>query len=386
MFWTHVKLITAAFVCAAVVVNLSAAEPPAQSAKSGPGSMRNEKLRDLPPNKWVKIGRFEGSEKGCDEVPWCYDADRKVLVRVGGCGGSSGGHYSNEVWSFDLGTLKWTENVPYGAQYMATCPGDGCNRGVCYDPDNRCIWTFGGATSTAMSGSYRGFWKGAGDLAPGKWTRIEGPPSTEQARVACDQNAKKVVCIGNPMGHGGRTWVYDPAANKTHEADASPYETGNQGGRRGLGQYPGFLYVPELKGCVLIAGVPTKALEKNNNVQTITWLFDATTGKWRDLAPKGAGLKRRNAAGVSYDTRNHVIVVHGGYAYGGPNDSHITMDDTWVYDPVKNTWTEMKPSATSMIATNSGARGDSQMMTYDEEHNVHVMAHYSIGVWVYRYK
>jgi N-acetylneuraminic acid mutarotase len=122
-----------------------------------------------------------------------------------------------------------------------------------------------------------------------------------------------------------------------------------------------------------------------------TWLFDATTGKWRDLAPKGPTPSRRAAMGISYDRKNGVVVLFGGWGYSGSATPQM-LEDTWVYNPVANIWTEMKLEAPPCHKgkVNPQLLPDCQMLAYDEEHNVHVLVlqewDKNSGIWAYRYK
>ena len=150
-------------------------------------AMRNAKLRNIPVNTWIRLCDFQ-MDRGAAEVRWCYDSHHRRFVRVGGCTSS----YSNEVYSFDLGTEKWTQNLPYTkASGEKKRPGHGCNRGIAYDPDHKCIWTFGGASSYHPPGNTLGFWQGVGKLGDEDWRYMEGVPHLDQGAVAYDATARK---------------------------------------------------------------------------------------------------------------------------------------------------------------------------------------------------
>ena len=52
------------------------------------------------------------------------------------------------------------------------------------------------------------------------------------------------------------------------------------------------------------------------------------------------------------------------------------FDDMWTYDPAANTWAELKSASSprGYYKTRPAGKADSQLMAYDEEHNVHVIA------------
>jgi hypothetical protein len=75
------------------------------------------------------------------------------------------------------------------------------------------------------------------------------------------------------------------------------------------------------------------------------WRYDPATGEWWDVqAPQGP-VPRAGAA-VAYDAGSGLVVLFGGAIGSCPYPAcsdHI--DDTWVYDPVANTWEERSPAA-----------------------------------------
>jgi hypothetical protein len=88
----------------------------------------------------------------------------------------------------------------------------------------------------------------------------------------------------------------------------------------------------------------------------------------------------RPGLGISYDRQNQVVILVG----AAPTASHI---DTWLYDPVRNTWTDLKPTVSPRTG---GPNKDCQLLAYDEEHNVHLLGLVDHGpddgVWAFRYQ
>jgi hypothetical protein len=237
-----------------------------------------------------------------------------------------------------------------------------------------------------LAGGVGGLWQDTGDLGPGKWTQVKQVPSCGSPRVAYDESQKKLVCIGTDAGSWGHTYVYNPDSGQVAEATADP--SGAMTGRAGLGHFPGFLYIPELKGCLLVAGMPNQ-FKKDGGPQMTTWLFETAFGKWRDLAPAGPLPSGRAGMGLSYDRKNRVVFLFGGTRIG---PSPEVLDDIWIYDPAGNTWSQLAspsdPRHFYKAPPESG--GDCQLLAYDEEHNVHVLAlqnwNKDAAVWAYRYK
>jgi len=350
--------------------------------------MRNSRLRDLPANSWLRLGDFGGREVGSKEVPWCYDSDRRRFIRVGGTENDS-----NEVWSFDLGSEKWTELLPAAfdpanpRRGRPDRPGYSGGGGICYDRDHRCVWDYS-ILRPGIEGGQQGLWRGVETLGPEQWTFIKQAPAYMfGCHVAYDEHARKVVGIGRDGSNASRTWVYDPENGQATELPQRP--DFSLVGTHYLDTYPGFVYVPDLKGCLLVTR--TEDPVKKGTWLLATLLFETSSLTWRDLAPKGPVPSPRWGMGLSYDRKNHVVVLFGSSA---PRDKQAA-DDTWIYDAARNTWTEMK-STTSPAQfyknpiTSPTTSSDCRMLAYDEEHNVHVLVLQNWdkdnAVWAYRHK
>jgi hypothetical protein len=77
----------------------------------------------------------------------------------------------------------------------------------------------------------------------------------------------------------------------------------------------------------------------NNNDRT--YVYDVAENRWRMLSHRD-GPRRRCDAGFCYDPVNGVFIM-----YGGLTDDSVdirVLDDTWAYDAVSDTWTEMSPA------------------------------------------
>ncbi len=74
------------------------------------------------------------------------------------------------------------------------------------------------------------------------------------------------------------------------------------------------------------------------------WRYDTTTEEWWEVQAAGGPVPRAGAA-VAYDAGSGVVVLFGGAvgfcAYPACAEN---LDDTWVYDPARNTWEERSPA------------------------------------------
>jgi hypothetical protein len=75
-----------------------------------------------------------------------------------------------------------------------------------------------------------------------------------------------------------------------------------------------------------------------------TWTFDPVQRTWTNVTPPYSPSARRAHAMV-YDNNTHRIVLFGGHkancGVGMPQSTGPRLADTWLYDPIANTWTNV---------------------------------------------
>jgi N-acetylneuraminic acid mutarotase len=69
-----------------------------------------------------------------------------------------------------------------------------------------------------------------------------------------------------------------------------------------------------------------------------TWAYDPVAHTWTELKPPKAVPPRRVGGAMVYDPSKRRLILFGGFG-----DTGATLNDTWAYDPVANIWTELKP-------------------------------------------
>ena len=129
----------------------------------------------------------------------------------------------------------------------------------------------------------------------------------------------------------------------------------------GLGVFFGFLRGGDGSGLSVSAGLVT---ETSNLATTATTTPASTTtttkatilapAVWSDAAPQGSAPSARRGHGMAYDPTSGKVVLFGGW------DGSSVLNDTWTYDPVGNTWTEAAPAGTVPSARQACT------MVYDE--------------------
>jgi len=94
------------------------------------------------------------------------------------------------------------------------------------------------------------------------------------------------------------------------------------------------VYIPSTGKIIRYGGVgPTLA---NQACMKDTWAYDPVANTWTDLNPSGNPPARQDGTFV-YDSVGGKVILFGGN--GGEVKS-----DTWAYDPAANAWTKLSPA------------------------------------------
>jgi N-acetylneuraminic acid mutarotase len=83
-----------------------------------------------------------------------------------------------------------------------------------------------------------------------------------------------------------------------------------------------------------------------------TWVYDSQSNQWVNVSPSISPALRQSQA-MCYDPIFHKVILFGGYRSVGPH-----FNDTWAFDYLSNSWTELHP--TTSPSGRYGAR-----MVYD---------------------
>ena len=69
-----------------------------------------------------------------------------------------------------------------------------------------------------------------------------------------------------------------------------------------------------------------------------TWAYDPVADTWTELRPSGTLPVRRMYASMTYDPITRRLIMFGGV----DAETGACLNDTWAYDPVANSWTELE--------------------------------------------
>jgi N-acetylneuraminic acid mutarotase len=71
-----------------------------------------------------------------------------------------------------------------------------------------------------------------------------------------------------------------------------------------------------------------------------TWAYDPVANSWTDLAPTGDVPPARHDHVMTIDTDTGLVILFG----GTDAKTYEEFADTWAYDPASNTWTDLAPT------------------------------------------
>ena len=381
----------------------------------GPPEPAREALagKPLAANAWVNLGvRFDG---GC-EVGWVYDDANKLFLKYGGCcdgakvpqwknqGETSMRDtpgYSNRMVAFDPAAGSWKELVAFDPAWPKDRPPNGCTRGMVWDQERKAMWLWGGNASYGW-GDYHELWKF--DAAGKKFT-----PTNAAGKAQLKENIGSNTCVlgCDPrrglivVANAGHYYyaVYDIARNawtvKKQPAGlgAGGYNALPWDPVSGKFFYLGMAGTGKKQEAKPAAEEPGTAWFKYTNAETkkdewfenraATWSYDPGADKWEKANPKHEPPPR-SRGGFAYDSRNKVFILVGGCGGTWDKDERF-FNDTWIYDPAANDWTDPKPNGKP--AFGPWATRTWLELAYAPEYNAVVCAvEGGSGLWAYRYK
>lgn len=308
-----------------------------------------------------------------------YDPVHRALVLFGGAGGST--PFLSDVWSLDLATLAWSPVVTpeSGASAPAgrsDCAGDldlvrlqlivagGRTGPSTYATDAWTLslynhhWTqsvntaaFGRANAAGVvtrrddrfllvngvngSGTLSDAW--LLDLTANTSALVPPPGTVPSNRLdyffTSDDANQRILLFGGWLGTTKATAMNDlyqltyPSAASQGMQWTQLTQTNAPAPRYGIASV-----IDPPRNRVLLFGGANQVTFTSNDL----WAMDLTTRVWVQLTPVGGPPPARNNYAMVYDASRQRMIIHGGSITGT-----TTYNDTWVYDCVANTWTQV---------------------------------------------
>jgi hypothetical protein len=259
-----------------------------------------------------------------------YDSMRGVVVLFGG---DISAGYNDETWEWD-GT-NWIDRAikPLSAR---------CGHAMAYDSMQGVVVLFGGGTSAGYNDE-TWEWDGA------NWV-LKNPANKPSGRcdhaMAYDSTRGVVVLFGGRISaspwYNDETWEWDG----TNWTQKSPVN-------KPSARVDHAMAYDSARGAVVLFGGCMSASPRENNE---TWEWDGTN--WTQKSPANKPSGRYDHA-MAYDSIRGVVLLFGGYLYGG-----LYSDETWEWDGTN--WVLKNPS------NNPSGRSD-HALAYDSVRGVVVL-------------
>lgn len=176
-----------------------------------------------------------------------------------------------------------------------------------------------------------------------------GPQARHGAKMIYDPVGKQVIMFGG-RGNGGISgdlyndlWALDLGTQRWKEIDLSSGPSPRLS--------PGLVYDPSHHQMILFGGY------RNQGRDNDTWLFDLESYEWEEINPP-LSPPARSDMGMAYDGTNHIVILFGGYCIESQREK---CKDTWIFDPVAQTWSEMDPEPSPPVIYGHSLDYDSQL-------------------------
>ncbi len=270
---------------------------------------------------------------------WVALASVLVVVAVGlGLGFGLAGHDADSSSSVTGSHNTWAELSPSGPLPRARYGHD-----MELDSSSGLLVMFGGLAD-ASAAYLNDTW--AYDPAANTWTDLKPSGALPSARfvpaMAYDPKTDRVIMFGGRSADVrlNDTWAYDSTANAWSEMKPAGPLPAERGGHE-------MVYDPP-SGRIIMFGGRTGSVGEDASAVYLndTWAYDPAANAWTDVNPSGPLPYARIFPRMAYDPSSHRVIMFGGSEYFGNSTAPTQFNDTWAYDPVANTWTELSPSGT----------------------------------------
>jgi N-acetylneuraminic acid mutarotase len=278
---------------------------------------------------WTELDPSGTLPAGRNSHSMAYDSSDGLVIMFGG-GNASAPLLFNDTWAYDPIANSWTELNPSG-----TLPPVRGGQAMAYDALTQQLMMFGGfdQPSTGLV-VFNDTW--VYDPAANTWTNLNPSGTVPSARaapvLAYDPATHRVIMFGGvddsdtPRKVFNDTWAYDPAANTWTEL----YPAGDVPPAR----FEFAMAYDSSNGLMIMFG---GASEDRGDLRD-TWAYDPIANSWAELNPLGTLPTARYGHSMAYDSSGDRVIM-----FGGATEDRPDLSDTWEYDSVTNTWTELRP-------------------------------------------
>jgi chitodextrinase len=263
-----------------------------------------------------------------------------------------GYNFDTNAWDvLDMGGPFHTENMPEGGESIGYLD---------YNPNNNTLVYHCCTSGSNQPENVNHTWwfDLQGQAGRDKQTPAEPPFLALQPGGAFDDAHNVFVMFGGASYIG--TWIYDPVGDTWQNLT-----TGGTPPDPSV-ILPAMAYDSQAQQVFLFGG------RDSSTYYSSLYSYNVSTNTWTAISPVGGvPPPPRYRTNFAYDSTNNVFLL-----YGGTNASGV-LNDTWVYDPAANTWTQLNPAQSPPVQGVS----DFARLAYDSDHNAFVLAHKGSGAY-----
>ncbi|MCX5969933.1 MAG: hypothetical protein NTV14_00185 [Coprothermobacterota bacterium] len=250
--------------------------------------------------------------------------------------GGLGPQLRTDTWAYDYTTNTWTSRIavnPFALRFGFA---------LAYDASANKVILFGG-WSGSTDARYNDTW--AYDYASNSWTNCNPsnpPPGRTGGAMVYDASAGKVILFGGWAGpyyhyadYLNDTWAYDYAGNTWTNRNPINPPSVRDGHAMAYDISAGKMLL--FGGGLTIShdpGEPYSYYTWND-----TWAYEYIRNTWTNLTPSNPPSVRIGHA-MTYEAFSGKVILFGGW-----NRSTPFFNDTWAYDWTSNSWTNLNLSS-----------------------------------------
>ncbi len=270
-----------------------------------------------------------------------YDSKADAVFMFGGSPG--GTEYYGDAWTYKTSTNTWTPlsaNPMYAKGFMADYSSK-ADKLVFYF----CLYSSGPESFSRMGETY------VYDPTTDKLEKVTPkvvPFGFMGANMVYDSESDRFILFGGFDIMEDReldeTWAYDLNSNTWTAMNPAKHPAGRN--------FSQMAYIPTIDRVLLFSGWTGDSALLNEPTGD-TWLYDYNHDTWKRLSPSSAPTRRHFSAMAYMSSLDRVLLYGGQSREGGP-----FVSDLWTFDPTTLEWEELHP------ATDPGERGQ-YGMAYD---------------------
>ena len=245
---------------------------------------------------------------------------QKAIFFGGGYQDTSGFELFNDMWLFDPTNNLWSESSP------TVKPLARSGHSMVYDSFNRKTILFGGWVES--EGLMNDTW--IYDSQTNQWTEIfptNTPIRRQGSSLYYDSDAQRVILFGgykDSLPHYSDTWEFNYSDSSWTELNPTSNPSGRYGSK--------IVYDPMNQKAILFGG-------RSSTIMDDTWVYYYGNNSWSELSITSKPDTRYWHSMV-YNSNNQEIILFGGRHEGASGEA---LDDTWIFNPSNNQWTEVLP-------------------------------------------